>query len=349
MMVLLGQTPVDPAELAKAQTALESYYSRIKTLHVTYSQQLTPAPAYRSDPSWDPALSDDHDLLYAYPSLRMKEVERRKNNDGKVVEHEMEARIHKGKRYSIDYTSKQFHTIYSSDPNAFPSLPLDPLGLRVLGSLNMPLSDLLKFPDITSVEGADEIDGEEVLVLKVGPGIPASVRPWNSEDATMTVWLAPARHYLPLRTEIRRKWKGNPDGVVRLSASSFRPVQDMARGNRLLFPHAMQIDWASGASERMTVHSAVINPTVSEQDFVMTAPPEGFFVAVDYKTQTLRGGEKQRQETVQASVAEAKRLLGSVDPPRASPSGWLSWPLGIAVVSISGLALVLVYRWRNGR
>ena len=47
VIAVLGQTPIDPAELAKAQSALESYYSRIKTIQITYTEKTVPPDSPR--------------------------------------------------------------------------------------------------------------------------------------------------------------------------------------------------------------------------------------------------------------------------------------------------------------
>ncbi|MEX2173424.1 MAG: hypothetical protein WD872_03625 [Pirellulaceae bacterium] len=346
LSAVLGQTPVDPAELDKARTALESYYSKIVTLQMTYSEKWTPsgdAPVGQ--------LVDDHDLLWAYPSLRIKVLERRKDKSGEVAEHELETRFHKGKKIQIDYTHKQFQTTTSSNPYHFLGLPLDPFGLRVLHTLHTPLSDLLKYPDITFSEGEDKIDGEEVIIFKIGPGIPETVRPrgWTDE-ATVTVWLAPERHYLPVRTEIRRKTAKKRDEVFRFSAGSFQPVPDLARGTTVPFPHRLEMESPNGGVSSMVIHSAAINPKVSERDFVMTSPPAaGYFVTVDGKAKSLSGGSKQRDERVRVSVEEAKRLLGTLDPPRSSPAGWFTWPLGLVLVAVFSLSLVFFFKWRTAQ
>ncbi|MEX2176518.1 MAG: hypothetical protein WD872_19290 [Pirellulaceae bacterium] len=350
IVAVLGQTPVDPAELDEARSALESYYGKIMALQITYSEKSAAPPAYqRENPNWDPTLVNDHDLLWAYPSLRMKVVVRRKDKEGETKEYEGETRIHKGKRVSIDYTSKQFHTITSSDPNPFPGLPINPFGSRMLHTLHTPLSDFLKFPEITSSEGEDEIDGERVIVFKIGPNIPTTVRPTWTDDATVTVWLAPARHYLPMRTEIRRKRAEDPDEVIRLNAGSFQDVPDLARETTVPFPHQLEIEWPSGWTKIWVVESAAINPKVSERDFVMSAPPTGYFVTVDGKAKFLSGGAKQRDETVRQSVAEAKRLLGSLDPPRSSATSWLTWPLALVLVAVFSLSLVFFFKWRTAQ
>ncbi len=357
MVAALGQTPVDPAELAKAQKALESYLSRIEAIQIAYNDTSTIprqaseasdplAPPRRSSPTARTVM-DEYDLLYAYPSLSVKVVERRNHVDGKSAEHKRETRIHKGKHVSIDYTHRHFNTITSADPNPFPSLPLNSLGLRVHHTLATPLSDFLKFPDITYQEDEQKIDGERAIVLKIGPQIPESIRPngWSA-DATMRVWLAPDYSYLPLRMEIMRRPATNLEEKIRLSAGKFQPVPDAARGTTLPFPHELEIEWPNGLRSTFSVQSAVVNPRVSDQDFVLTPPP-GYSVAINGIPQVLSGGPTHRDDRVRQSVEDARRLLRSVDPPRSSSYGSIALPLGAGILTAFVLVILVFYKWRK--
>lgn len=291
VVAALGQTPVDRAELAKAQTALEAYLSGIKTLQITYTEKWTPSDpeAYqRENDTWDPTLSNDHDLLYAFPSVRMKNLERRRDVEGQVKEHQWDSRVHNGQRTDIDYTAKQFHIRTKLDSDPYPSLPIDSFGLRVNSTQNTPLSDLLKFPDITSLEGEEKIDGERVIVWKIGPKIPETVRPkYWTDSAFLRVSLAPERNYLPLVLEIYPSYKAKAERCWRYSIGSLRAVSDKSRDRTVLFPHRMEIVWPNGGRTAWVVQSAVINPKVSDDDFVIT-PPAGYFVTTDGRTGPLR-------------------------------------------------------------
>jgi hypothetical protein len=352
MIAAFGQTPVDPAELAKAQSALESYLTRVKTLHITYTKSWTPADvsAYRrTNPNWDSTLSDHHDLLYAFPSLRMKVVERQKDGDGRVTEQQREVRFHQGKKVDVDYTNKQFHTITSSDPDPLPALPVIPIGLRVLHTLNAPISDLLKFPHITSFEGSEDINGEPSIVLKIGPQIPHSARPsaWN-DNTFVRLSLAINRSYLPLRSEIIHSLETMPDANYLMSIDSFEPTRDMARGNSIPFPRHMEIKWPSGAVTSWTVKTATINPEITSHDFALTPPP-GYFVTLDSKPQAISGGIEVRNQRVEQSLEDARRLLGSLEPPRSSDKSSFVWPIGAVFVACVLIAAAFLLKWRIGR
>lgn len=287
ILAALGQTPVDPAELTKAQSALEAYLTGMKSLEIKYTEKWTPPDpeAYqRENDTWDPSLVNDHDLLYAFPSVRMKNLERRKNLEGKIREHRWEKRVHDGKRTDVDNTNKQFHISNKLDFDPFPSLPIDSFGLRVISTQNTLLSEFLKLPDITSLEGEEKIDGERVMVLKIGPRIPETIRPKYWTDASFVkVSLAPEHSYLPLRMEIYPKYEAQADACWRYSIGSLKAVSDREREGTVLFPHRMEIVWPNGGRTTWVVQSAVVNPKVSEDDFIIT-PPAGYFVTNDGET-----------------------------------------------------------------
>jgi hypothetical protein len=344
------------AELSKAQTALESYYSRMQSLQLAYTEQYIPSPdgkpsedplaSKNSTSRHDPSLVNDHDLLYSFPSARMKVVGRRRTASGDITERSRETRFHRGRLFVIDATHKQFNVKTSNDPNPFPYLPIDALGLRVLHTLTTPLSDFLIFPDITELEGVKEIDGERVYVFKVGPNIPLSVRsPGWSDETVLRLSLAPDRNYLPVRTEIVRWNKSSLDEEIRLSVGTFGSVQDVARGTEVLFPHKLEVAWPNGGVTKCSVQSVIVNPPVSERDFTATAPA-GYAVSMNGIPETLSGGEKERETRINQSVDEAKRLLATVDPPRASAIVWFSWPIAVALSAAMILVLAFFMKGR---
>ncbi len=292
-LFLIAATPVEPAELAKAQSALEAYLKNIETLQVMYTDKFTPPPGpmeIAKDPLagppetgsvYDSKLVNDNELLYAYPSMRLKVLERRKYRDGRLTERDRDTRIHEGKLIQVSHSDRDFHEKTKLDGDPFPSLPIDPLGLRILSPEHRSLSDFLKFPDITTSEGEDNIDGERVIVLKIGPNIPLSVRPkfWG-DTAFVKVWLAPKQSHLPLRIELHPKYKTEPDRVWGRTIGSLKAVRDVARNKEVPFPHRLEIQWPTGGRSTYVVTSAVINPQVTDEDFVMK-PPFGYFTTID--------------------------------------------------------------------
>jgi hypothetical protein len=106
----------------------------------------------------------------------------------------------------------------------------------------------------------------------------------------------------------------------------------------------MEIAWPDGSSV-WEIQSATVNPRVTPQDFIAT-PPSGYFVAIDGKPQVISGGSTARDDRVGESIAEAKRLLGVIDPPRSSTRMWIGWPIVLGVCAILVLASVMLYKWR---
>lgn len=354
LIAALGQTPADPAELAKAQSALESYLTRIRSLQVTYDESWTPpnpAAYQRKNPDWDPALKTSHELLYAFPSLRMTTVEpywKVEEGQKQRAERKTTTSLHKGKLYSIVERTKVFNVRSSIDPLHFPFLPLHPVGLRVISTMNTPISEFLKFPAITLSKGEDKIDGERVVLFQIGPMIPRSARPatW-SDAAVLKLWLAPDRSYLPLRSELLHANDSKSTDIYKMSLGSFKAVEDSTRRTIISFPQHMEIEYPIGGKSSYAIQSVVVNPSVSERDF-MLSPPSSYSIAIDGEIRSLSGGSAVRDQRVEDSVEEAKRLLSSVTPPKSSASRWSIWSIGVAVVAAVVLGAILVFKWRIG-
>jgi peroxiredoxin len=62
--------------------------------------------------------------------------------------------------------------------------------------------------------------------------------------------------------------------------SSLKPVRDMAGEKPILFPQHLEIEWPSGGRSTWDVTSAIVNPKVTDEDFVMK-PPFGYFATID--------------------------------------------------------------------
>lgn len=345
VIAALGQTPIDPAELAKVQSALEAYYSRIKTVQITYTEELVL-------PGSEKASSRHQDLLYAFPSLRMTTVEsvlaNLKTPQEQVIERKTTTSIHQGQLISIDYHANAYETRSTVDPLHYPWLPLNPLGLRVPSTLNTPFSDFLKFPDLTSFEGEETIDGYRCIKLTIGPHIPAETRPHYWSDSTvLKLSLAPDHNYLPVRCEILQMSDEHPEERFHMSLGSFQKVPDLARAATVTFPYQLEVLFSNGATLAYHVESAEINCSVAPSDFALLAP-SGFTVAKDGKLLTISGGTPEGDRRITQSADEAKRLLGSLDPPRDSRWWWTAWPV-VAVAGASLLVLLIAgfLKWRE--
>jgi hypothetical protein len=343
MMAALGQTPIDPAELAKAQSALESYYSRIKTLQIVYTEKAVGSNSEEE--------SRHHDLLFAFPSIRRTTVESLLVDLGTPQERLSDVKtttsIHQGQLIGIDYHYKSYTIESSANPLFHAWLPLDTLGWRIPGTLNTPLSDLLKFPEIISFDGEETIDGYRCLRLTLGPHIPAQARPRNwSDNAVVKVSLAPDHNYLPVRWETRHTSDKRPELGYRMSLGSFQEVPDLARGAKVTFPHRLKVLFSNEASIAYHVESAAISGSVKASDFA-PPPPSGFTVIKDGKVLTISGGTPAGDRRIKQSADEAKRLFGSLNPPRDTRWSWTAWAVAaIAGASILVLVIAGFLKWR---
>lgn len=356
----LAASPDQSSELARASASLESYLTRIAVLRIRYTETHAPSGTtdLPADPFAEPKLYEElnsnrdmrrhHVLLYAGTSLRMVHIDRNLDSTDDAGAHKEELALHKGKITTLDHTRKHFNRRSPSVAVPFPFLPVDPLGVRTLGTVDTPISEFLNLPGVTSYEGTDEVDGETVIIVKVGPNIPSPPRPSTWPDsAYLRLFLAPAHRYLPVRTVLGGALRRMPDGEFEMSLAEFKPVRDAARGDHTVpFPHSMRISYPNGRWTSWSIQSALINPPVSSSEFVLTALP-GYSVAEEGRMAGLRGGPERREERVQESVEEARRLLTTVEPPRSLPArGMYLWGVAIGAGAALALLLVFFYCWR---
>ena len=90
--------------------------------------------------------------------------------------------------------------------NLFGYLPTAAIGLKSfpvdqhIETQNLP--SLLSHPEITSIEGHEQVEGVDTVILKVGPRIPETERPgFLGNDGYVKLWIAPSIHSLAIRKE----------------------------------------------------------------------------------------------------------------------------------------------------
>lgn len=384
---------IDPVELSKIRSSLESYLSRIQSIRMLYSERSNedpePPPILRqyneliakrqqetlqsASPKSREELARlfargkaetvrEYDVLDAFPSLRMIIREHSQYANGELNESVREIFIHGSTFAHVDRSAKQVHYRNTGERLSLPRTPIEALGLRVSGSINMHLSDLLGFPEVTTSGRTEVIDGIQCVVIRVGPQLPVAARPmgWQDEDWAK-IWLAANHQHLPIRMERYMESAGlgkhdmqtSNGGVARFlrhvyELRGLQPANDIARGEKVLFPR--RVTFADGAGVwDWEVHDVEINPIVRDSDF-NPAVQDGYAVARDGKppTVTLSGGTPAFEKRVEETASQARDLLAIAIPPNPTKESRVSWRY-IVPVAFAGLTVGLLLLKRRFR
>jgi len=340
---------------------MESYLSKIRTIHIVYEESWGEPkmdnPAFKAaseslernrqrllqaaGPAERVALEKKSqrgrakfvrqcDLIDAYPSFRLDATERRAFANGSTEELRTLQLVHEGRITDIDLTHNSVREKKLERVAAFQHLPVFALGRRLRGTLNQPVSTLLEFPEVTTLEGTELVHGAETIVIKVGPGLPASGRPPGaSERDWFKLWLAPSYSHLPIRADYHQALtsvKGLDEVVHRTELSDFQPAHDRARGEQVLFPRLLTYDQPGGKIE-WRVSRVVLNEALPADTF-RASIASGFLVSRDGAIPTVRlsGGRDAQRQIVGETVSSATDMLTRSPPARPTDVPWLISP-----------------------
>jgi len=283
------------------------------------------------------------DLIDAYPSLRLDTKERRTFPDGSTVELRTLQFVHEGRITDIDLTHNSVIEKKLERISVLENQPAFALGRRLRGTLNQPVSTLLELPEVTALEGTEEIHGTKTVVIKVGPPLPASHRPAGaSERDWVRLWLGPSYSHLPIRADYHQALtaiKGVDEVVHRTELADFQPARDEMRDEQVLFPRLLTYDQPGGKIE-WRVSRVVLNEAVPADTF-RASIPTGFLVTRDGVVPTVRlsGGREAQQRIVSETVKSAADMLAQSPPARSTD---VSWPMSPRVLVPLGFLAVLV-------
>ncbi len=302
----LGQDTIDPARLHEIREGLESYLSRITSLRLEYDFQWTAADpgllvkardqvivelrrrqAERGlEPVQESKVREPRSvvhrsevLLYQPPNIR-QEYETLLEPGAGPTEGESRALTYYDKKYTqTDLLHKAVHLDTKGRMDVelvFSQIPVHALGLVLPRTPSQPLSSLLQFPDITREVGQETIGRLKTIVLTIGPGVPAGVRPVSaSESYEVRLNLAPELDYLPLKAT----YSFVKGFSITTELADFQDARDLARKANLQFPHSLA--WTDpGGVWRWNVKNVVVNPRLTVTDFSPTFPAD-FMISRD--------------------------------------------------------------------
>ncbi len=385
--------PIDPDQLEKMRLSMEAALSRIDSFQLQYTltwekdanspylqniRDLLKAKRQKqletANPETRRALEQIEErakanttvecmLLYDFPSLRLDTRTIRVFPDGSSEEDRRQRIAYKGTHKEMNYNNKTVNIKNTSiDTSTLSALPTVALGLCMKRTLDRPLSESLKYPAATTLEGREMISGRETVVIKIGPQFTADDRPAGlSEGSWMRLWLAPSLSYLAIRTEYHTVHKGIPLGKVAdrpdnaehdffidcFELSDFQPARDEARDEILPFPRVL-IHTKPGGTTRWDISDVRVNLPISPKDWE-SATPEGFLESRDGIVPTIRlsGGQLEQMRRVEETMRAANGLLAQTPPP-ASEGGWLSSlrilvPIVLLILTVSFILLA----WRQ--
>jgi hypothetical protein len=381
--ICFAAEPVDPGQLELMRQSLEAYLSRIQTLEMKYTEtweqsnnQDGQTEAIRHDEElerrtrWDAAGPEEkrvleriarranakgfwtYNLLDAYPSLRLEIHLQRQFPDGTQEESRSLKTAHDGVYTEVNMDRKTINTKKGVDLHLFPRTPVNALGLRMRGTMGQPLTKLLEFPTLTTVEGVELINGIKTQVLKIGPGIPRNLLSGSPEGTWYRVWLAPSASHLPVRTEYHFgggvAGQAEPSSAVHSAElSDLRPARDKARDESMLFPRILTYKDGAGTT-RWNVEQVVINVPASAENFRSTEPM-GFLVSREGAVPkvTLSGGREAQRRVIEATVKEADGQLNPEVPPSSRASAPFPLRIVIPIASLIVLVSLIVIQIRR--
>lgn len=400
-LVLLTVSAADANELAAIRQKLDAYLTRIESVHVKYIERWKPGEKFAEQEEKElnqelpqdlppealqgmlearkklkergrPVTVSTHEWLDAYPSLRHLWDVEITYSDGAVERTHHEHYVRNGRLTSVNRKIKQVSTSAVGKQALLQRNPLNAIGYRLPMTLNMRVTELLQFPDVTTIVGKEEIAGVSALHLKIGPDLPQSVRnhPGANEQMFCEIWLDPARSFVPMQIDeyLENQYEGkrgfgDDDGVVmhrvtgddgqereflryRMAVQEFMQAQDLARREPLPFPKQSSFE-DGGGTYLWEVALAEINPPVSDSDFQPRVPGD-YMVIVDREVRmpTIKGGTNGRQQRFEDDARKARDALAASVPSKPPRSGEFSvWryalPGVLALVIVSLLALKL--------
>lgn len=377
-----SSSPKDDAEtIAAIRKSLESYYKAIKSVRVRYVQTWEPSESSplvnRSRERAEAGLREQLKssdaagrklaekmlksrkapkestitLMDAFPSLR-QDIETTTHLEGHD-EVELFTRIYHNKVYRFaDHSDKEWHSGKEFDMNTFSPNPLEAIGLRIRGSLNLPLVALLDKPSLVHIEGHDSLDGHKVVVLRIGPDVPEYMGQVGvNPDNFVRLWLAEELDFFPVKTGYEFYLGGKADHTSayfhRFSARGLRPVRVDGKGREMILPS--NIEYSDlGGTYHWRILDIAINPTFQAHEFDPPVP-DGYLEYRDGKTPTvtISGGAPARNKIASETVDAARDMLAHSPPPDAGTSWWqLVVRVGVPVSLVVVIVVLLTLRRR---
>lgn len=279
----------------------------------------------------------------------MLERQRRRLEDGQATRQEhVRIIVHKDTYSQINFMSKSCVVNQGADYQGFLDLPTQILGVHLPGIPPVPLSSLIGESDVSRIEGTEEVDGVETVVVRTGEGWPRKVaRGIFSEEGVAKLWLAPSLGYLPMRAEFdRTPEKPRQSGVsapniLLFELADYRAVPDEGGGEPVLFPFSLRMSTIA-AIHRIVVHEARVQVKFPTSEFEDPLP-DGFVVQRDGKLPEVddQGETEVAEDRIRQEVEKAKDLIEHV-PPAASQPSFVATPRFLVPVGLTALVVVLV-------
>lgn len=361
--------PIDPAKLQVIQRTLQGYLSRIETVHLVYTTSVfdtlkgsADATITRSRTELSLNIVNDH-----YRSKNTSEISRGKADLG----NESESAYDGVQRIGLSHRAKTANVATTDKPRgAGHNMILHTLGLPVLSTRHTPLYNLLKFPELTTDCGMEELHGQPVIVLQLGPGLPSSLIEGHDlwKDARVKLWLAVDSQYIPMRTEIYMKvpkdmgptfYKDHGVSFIQAADASgaivnyyrifceieeVRQVIDHARKEQVPFP--WRIKNVSGGTLNIICEQVELNPSLSPNIFSLSIPADYSVVkdreVVRAHIQTMPKSKTNKVVSVAETGRQAREMLSMPIPDSPTHSGnttgWVWLMCGVCGV-IAGVAV----------
>jgi len=274
MLLCLG-VQSGPDELHRLQGALASYYGDIRSLHLKTTgdwipNPKEPEPAFLKN-AWKQSVKRGKrqlpalELWHAYPRMRADTTPL----PDEPLKNKLTCIIADGRYKQFDHRFGQLHDLPVEDLGGLDHTPLVPLGLRMRGTQNTSLAEVLSLTSLAtlSTEGG-------VKTVRVGPSIPRTLFSGQFKEQG-TVSFRFDETSLPLPREVTLTIPlENAKGHLRdhYKLSDFRDVVNQAGSRPTKFPFKLEFESEVGTTV-WRITEVEINPSITKTVFEADALP----------------------------------------------------------------------------
>ena len=280
----------------------------------------------------------------SFPSIRLDVHTRTEQSDGIVKERDYTHIYHEKRRTFVDPATKSIHTKDGIDISVFSYTPVYAIGRKVPGTLNMPITELMRDAELVHVLNRDVVDGRMVTKLLIGPGLLSLGAASGYTDASyIELDVFDGEEVFP--KEIRYL-EPRGDGAEKqiherlvVSLHGYETVRGgPAGGGSTPFPRKITFKDSVGVTT-LEIQEVALGANNLQSRF-SGATPDGYLVYRNDKVPsvTLAGGKgAQRDKLREVSEAAHDLLLDNPPPPRETP-----WIHTVAIFGVPGIALLVL-------
>ncbi len=362
-------------KVADYQQKLDSYYKKIHTIKVKYTQtqvqnldtdfsrevaefaakELQETTKNQRNPGRNaiilPAPPLEHneqvqvyyDLAEKFPSIIQTKHSHLMVGSEEKMEFITKALLN-NKQYQLSSHTKTMYETNKIDLNLFDRSLINAIGKRLFHSINQPLSDLLRSADAMIVAGEEE----GIEVIRAGPDFSAGTRPSGlPEGAFVLLHVTKNEPFRPVKIIFDMNYMKKKDPNLwpndnfneEYELGDFRQIPLNDGGGSMSFPYHARFRNISAVTE-WQVSDIGLNLNLPDSVF-MPIVPRDYRVSGRGKNRPsiIPGGIRARESIAQRTAKQAQRLLDRGIPSASTSTS--KWPI-LEIITSSAVIIVLV-------